>query len=125
MATYHCTHLSAPFVVKSFASLTSASVRSGFFEKTCTQPPVPQLSRWKPLACRRCSSSGVELLLDRDFFLVALEEERHREHVERLVQFGEADGGEERRLQRVDARPHLLDRGRLVALRAARDRPSA
>ena len=43
--TYHLTHLTDPLVVNSFAPLTSASVRSGFFEKSWTQPPVPQPRR--------------------------------------------------------------------------------
>ena len=75
-------------------------MRSGFFENTCTHPPVPQQSRWKPLACSRCSSSGVSFFSTAVSSSVVLEEERHREDVERLVELGQADGGEERCLQR-------------------------
>ena len=53
---YHCTDLSSPWLVKSLALFTSASVRSGFFEKSCTQPPLPQL--------RQMEALGLELLLE-------------------------------------------------------------
>ena len=33
-ALYHCTMRSSPWLVKSFACFTSASVRSGFFENS-------------------------------------------------------------------------------------------
>ena len=87
-----CRH---PCSSQSFASFMSASERIGFFEKTWIQPPVPQPSRWKPLAFSRCSKHRRQLLLDGGFLLVALEEERHREDVERLVELGQAGGGEE------------------------------
>ena len=55
-----------------------------------------------------------QLLLDGGFLLVALEEERHREDVERLVELGQAGGGEEPGAERLE--PHLLDGRRLVPL---------
>src|SRR5262249_1730246 len=61
LLTYHWYHLSLPFVEYSFAPLTSASECSGFFENTCSQPALPQQSRWKPLASRRCWMTGVSL----------------------------------------------------------------
>ena len=50
---------SFPIYRESATSTTSASVRSSFFEKSWTQPPVPQASRCNFRACSRCSTIGV------------------------------------------------------------------
>src|SRR6266851_10021826 len=56
---YHCVMRSSPAVVHSLRPLRSATVRTGRFENTCSQPPCPQLSSTNPFASARCLRTGV------------------------------------------------------------------
>src|SRR5712692_1622436 len=58
-ALYHCVMRSSPAVVHSLRPLRSATVRTGRFENTCSQPPCPQLSSTNPFASTRCLRTGV------------------------------------------------------------------
>ena len=74
-----------PGSCRAWPASASSSVWIGFFEKSCTQPALPQLSRWKPLASRRCSITGPTRLEHVVQFGIGLEEERHAEDVDARI----------------------------------------
>ena len=119
LALYHCTIRSSPWLVKSFAALMSASVVIGFFEKSCTQPALPQASSLKPLASRRFSSIGVSF--SRTYWPSASDWKKNGmpKTLNASSIVPEARQHQQVGLQLIDAGPHHPDRGVLAALRAA------
>ena len=116
---YHCTIRSSPWLVKSFACLTSASVLSGFFENSWTQPALPQHSSLKPLASSRFSSIGVSFSA-RTAASSSFWKKNGMPNTLNASSICDSPAAISRlRLQLIDARPHHANRGRLVALRAA------